>query len=229
MIGPKECQSVSNAEGVIQDYGPDRGPFKVGKAANLYKRFKHYQTHNWFELKVHFSTECEKKNIDKIERRIKARLRDFQIRGEWFDCEKSKIFRQIISVFREYDEIATQKYYTGGDPWPHDYRLDTWIPEYYSVEFGWDTPLVVYGDIWGNPLAYLFSDFVSVGFDEELDEELEKLRFLIKIVDDELNTAMTEMRISEFPGGFDDREIAEKAIESVFREICHHRFFESRL
>lgn len=82
----------------------ENGPIKLGRAEDPYKRMKHLQTSNPFNLSM---LACEETLDDEeAEKQLHIQLRMYRIRGEWFRPEKAVL--DTVALMRR--NLAQVKY-----------------------------------------------------------------------------------------------------------------------
>jgi hypothetical protein len=111
--------------------GPISGfPCKVGVASKLKQRLAGLQVSHWEELFIHHAILVKCSKIDnedmrpkslafKIERILMNRLKEYHIRGEWYNILAADAFKELNEIFNEIEvslNIKGNQRYTPGPP-----------------------------------------------------------------------------------------------------------------
>lgn len=226
LIGPSQCIDARYDDGRQQVFGPEDGPFKVGRAKDHEDRLSHYQTHNWFPLKTHLLVDCNTNKIKQIENDIKDALSVHRIRGEWYYCKKHEVFSTISSVFRDHGEVAIRKIW--------DFSISNLIrsglQESIEKNIGYGTSSILrlaILDMKGNILVLVYENLDDNWHGNEDYESVPKT-YSIRIIDETVQQAMDDL-IWNFPDEFGDLKIAETDVMNMLREISHYRDLQGRI
>jgi hypothetical protein len=96
--------------------GSDRGPKKVGIAANPALRLRRLQTGNSRELRVLFQQEAPEGLATDIERRAHWLLREHKTHGEWFSVSAKAAIEAVAQAISENGEGEKERPSVGRRP-----------------------------------------------------------------------------------------------------------------